>query len=621
MPAPCRTLLVFLCLAWPMVARGAEGKGGAYWKVEDVRAGMKGVGRTVVKGTRIDTFQVEVLGVLRHVNPGRDLVLCKLSGMNLEHTGVIQGMSGSPVIIDGKLLGAVAFAWPFGKEPIAGVTPFVQMRDLAAVHLEGDPKAKVQALRFDLDAPLEVGGRRYRTAHVQQDFAPARADQEGLWLVPLKTPLAASGMSARSLAFLAETSDRHGLVPVQGGAVPAHLTPEEREARIEPGAALSVGMITGDFDLSGIGTVTHVEGKKVWGWGHPFMSLGKCEFPLMTGYVHTIMPRLTLSFKMGSPLRTVGTIDADVSTCIAGRLGPLPDMLPLSMALRRGQEEPVRKFEVRLARHRLMLSQLLQTALVNVMDMEGDPPEEMTARLKIKVHLQGQEPLVLDDVFSGPSFVGNRAAPALFSQVGMLMNQIQFNPVGPLRIERIETATTLSPGRRTADIEAVELDADQYEPGETVTALVTLRPYKQPRRRMTLNLKLPADLAEGNYTATVGDDLNRARNDLRDDPALQFPDTMKDVLRTLELVTGARRDHLALRVPTRDVGVHLDGKNLPDLPASMVQILSGTKRGGLVQPIKSALTVRAATPYVLQGSRTIAFRVVRNKAATRVEGN
>ncbi len=293
-----------------------------YWQVDDVRAGMKGQGRTVIKGTKIETFDAEVLGVLRNTSPGRDLVLCRLSGLNLDRTGVIAGMSGSPICINGKLLGAVAYAWPYGKEPIAGVTPFVQMREFVAAYEKRELAEQAAPRRVGLKAPLHVGGQSYDTVTVSEDFTdPQPAAADGLWLVPLRTPVMASGMSPRSLSLLRGELGRFGMVPMQGGGAGCNIPAEERNIGIEAGGALSVALITGDFDLSGIGTVTHVEGKRVYGWGHPFMGMGVCDMPLMTGYVHTIYPRQSLSFKMGSPLRTVGTISADVSTCIAGWLG------------------------------------------------------------------------------------------------------------------------------------------------------------------------------------------------------------------------------------------------------------------------------------------------------------
>ena len=295
---------------------------------------MKGVGRTVMKGTKIETFQAEVLGVLKNTSPGRDMVLCRLSGLNLEKTGVIAGMSGSPVYIDGKLLGAVAYAWAFGKEPIAGVTPFSQMHGFVEAFEKRDhgrvgpmpptphrpaPAAHASTAASSTPSPSPHGFDEPQ-ADGRRPVDDAAADAAGRHRLHAAQPGAAAANSCGGT----------GLVPMQGGGVGRQASPTRRRtSTLEPGGPLSVALITGDFDLSGIGTVTHIEGDRVYGWGHPFMGLGACEFPLMTGYIHTIYPRQTVSFKMGSPLRTVGVINADVSTCIAGWLGRKPDLLPV----------------------------------------------------------------------------------------------------------------------------------------------------------------------------------------------------------------------------------------------------------------------------------------------------
>src|SRR5436309_793889 len=231
---------------------------------------MKGQGRTVMRGTKIENFDVEVLGVLKNTSPGRDLVLCRLSGLNLENTGVIAGMSGSPVYIDNKLLGAVAYAWAFGKEPIAGVTPFSQMHGYVAAYErrdraeQGGPPARV-----GLNRPVTVGGRDFDTVTVAQGFDDPRPDAaDGLWLVPL---------------------------------------------------------------------------------------------------------------------RTVGVINADVSTCIAGWLDRQPDMLPVRMTVRREPGNQSKTFNVEVVRQRAMLATLVYTVLTNSVDMEGELPEELTAELKARI--------------------------------------------------------------------------------------------------------------------------------------------------------------------------------------------------------------------------------------------
>src|SRR5437867_10880970 len=170
-------------------ARG-EPKPDTYWNVDEIRAGMIGKGRTVMKGTKIETFEAEVLGVLKNTSPGRDLVLCRLSGLNLEKTGVIAGMSGSPIYIDGKLLGAVAYAWPFGKEPIAGVTPFCQMHSYVEAYERRDLTEQPSPSRVGLAAPLTVDGKTFHTVTVSNNFTePQPTAADGLWLVPLQTPL------------------------------------------------------------------------------------------------------------------------------------------------------------------------------------------------------------------------------------------------------------------------------------------------------------------------------------------------------------------------------------------------------------------------------------------------
>src|SRR5262249_49029350 len=183
----------------------AAPKAETYWQVDDVRPGMKGKGRTVMKGTRIEEFDAEVLGVLKNTSPGRDLILCRLSGLNLEKTGVIAGMSGSPVYMGGKLLGAVAYACPYGKEPIAGVTPFCKMHGFVASFERRDLVKKSRRKRMTLRKPVRIGGSNYRTVTVSQGFdGPGPTAGDGLWLVPLRTPLSASGFTAHSLRLLGE---------------------------------------------------------------------------------------------------------------------------------------------------------------------------------------------------------------------------------------------------------------------------------------------------------------------------------------------------------------------------------------------------------------------------------
>ncbi len=603
--------LIYLTLTAPRVAARPQAE--TFWQVDDVRVGMKGQGRTVMKGTKIETFDAEVLGVLKNTSPGRDLILCRLSGLNLDKTGVIAGMSGSPIAIDGKLLGAVAYAWPFGKEPIAGITPFSQMRGCVESYERRDLAKQAKARRIGLHRPLTVDGLKFETVTVSQGFdEPKPTAADGLVMVPLRTPLAATGFTGHSLGLLRQRLGSLGLVPMAGGATTGKIAEQEKDTPLQAGGPLSVALVRGDFDISGIGTVTHIDGDRVYGWGHPFFGAGTCELPLMTGYIHAIYPRQSISFKMGSPLKEVGVINADVSTCIAGRLGRKADMMPVKMTVIRDDGLDSRTFNVELVRQRSLITSLVFTVLTNSVDMEGDLPEELTAEMKAKIEVEGHEPIVIHDTYSGSSYSGGRAPAALYSQIAGVVNLLTYNSYKPVRIKRIECETRINPGRRSADIEAVELDTETYSPGDTLKATVFVRPHKGQLRRLPVALKLPADLPEGRYTITVCDDLFNARQQLRDHPLLNSPETIEQVFAALKVQTAAKRTNVVVRLPLKDTGVAVNGKALPDLPGSMVQILGSGRRTG-TQTMSAALVSRQATDWVLSGSESVRITVTKNK--------
>ena len=436
---------------------------------------MKGVGRTVMVGTKLEEFGAEVLGVMRDVSPGRDMVLCRLTGCNLEHAGIIQGMSGSPIYIDGKLLGAVAFAWEFAKDPIAGVTPFSQMcqyvrsndRRIAA---ESKALGTCQSACRAISVPLLIDG----LADDGHDDGPSRSSQPltvsggGMGgMTPIVTPLAASGFGPRALSLLSDRLRPLGMAPMSGGAAPERVVREEGDRPLVPGSPLSIAMVTGDFDLSGIGTVTHVEGDRVYGFGHPMFSLGACEFPMMTGYIHTVYPRASVSMKMGSPLKVVGVIDTDVSTSVAGRIGPKPDMLPLAVRVKTSQFADAHTYRVQMVREPALLPSLIMAVLTNAIDTEGNLPEELTAQLSATIQIKDHEPITVSDTFSGPRYTGQMGAAALFSPLASMVNILVRNSMAPVRIESIDCDVQIEPGRKVAQIETVRLLSDTVEPGMT----------------------------------------------------------------------------------------------------------------------------------------------------------
>jgi hypothetical protein len=601
----------------------------SYWDVKDLRPGMKGTGRTVMVGTKLEEFGAEVLGVMRDVSPGRDMVLCRLTGCNLEHAGIIQGMSGSPIYIDGKLLGAVAFAWEFAKDPIAGVTPFQQMvqyvrandRKLAAEAKDllrgGAVHAALRAgsvsdglMLFSGETPDPVGAVGLPSGGpARPPTVPVSGGAAGM--TPIVTPLAASGFSPRALAVLETQLRPLGMAPMAGGAAPEHVLREEANRPLVPGSPLSIAMVMGDFDLSGIGTVTHVEGNRVYGFGHPMFSLGVCELPMMTGYIHTVYPRASVSMKMGSPLKVVGVIDTDVSTGVAGRVGPVPDMLPVSVRVKTGRYADSRLYKVQMIREPTLLPALLMSVLTSAIDTEGNLPEELTAHLNATFKMKGHEPISLSDTFSGPRYTGPMGAAALFTPLAAITNMLVRNPMAPVRIEGIECEVDVEPGRKVAVIESVRLLSDTIEPGKDLKAFVTLKPYKGEREVVELVLPIPADFPEGAHEALFCDVTSSIRRRFRNEPPLGEPHDLAGFMKTIRMQTGPKRTEIFAHVATPERGLAIQGQELPNLPGS-VRAAFASKKEVPAQPLRADLIAVAPTAWVVEGAQALRFTVAKD---------
>jgi hypothetical protein len=609
--------LCLLCSATWSVAGEPDAK--SYWDVKEIRPGMKGVGRTVMVGTKLEDFGAEVLGVMKDVNPGRDMVLCRLTGCNLDHSGIIQGMSGSPIFIDGKLLGAVAFAWEFGKDPIAGVTPFQQMiqyvrssdRRLAAESKDRGRDGQWHASAFTapsllLDSAVDENGWNPMAS---MPMAVSRGSVGEMR--PIATPLSATGFSPRAISLLSDRLKPLGMAPMAGGAAPERIIREEGDKPLVPGAPVSIGLVMGDFDLSGIGTVTHVEGDRVYAFGHPMFSLGACEMPMMTGYIHTVYPRASVSMKMGSPLKIVGVIDTDVSTSVAGRIGAKPDLLPMSVLVKTNRYSDDRTYRVQIVREPTLLSSLIMSVLTNAIDTEGNLPEELTASVSATIRVKGYDPIVISDRCSGPRYTGPMGASALFGPVASVVNILVRNSMAPLRIESIDCEVKIEPGRKLAQIESVRLVSDTVEPGQELQAIVTLKPFKGERETLTLKLPIPSDFHEGQHEAVFCDSGNSIRRRFRNDPTIAEPRDLAGLVRTIRVQTEPKRTGVYLHVPTPEQGLSIKGEPLPNLPAS-VRAAFATKRESAAAPIRSDLIQYASTSWVVEGSQSLRFTVAKD---------
>lgn len=538
--------------------------------VSEVKPGMRGTAKTVFSGVRITEFGIEVIGVLPKFDLGGDLVLIRvLDGPLIERgSGVVGGMSGSPVYLDGRLLGAIAYSWSFEKEPIGGVTPMESMLSAYVEKPEGEQKTGAADR-----PPVTLHGRRLTSARVAAPSAAPFADAHTINMAPVGL-LSCSGLSRQSLAHVSEFFEPYDLRPVAG---PGALA-ESVKAELVPGAAVSVELMRGDFSASLIGTVTHRDGDGLLAFGHPFMQLGAVDMPLATAYIHDFIPSYSRSDKMGSAMDIVGSLRIDGGWSVGGLLGPIADTVPVDVSVSDETTGRRRTFHAEVARDEDITQSLVAMAVGNSVDAGFRPMGEGTARARFKVEGQRGAIVERDNIYWDRSSI----AAACTREVATTIYVLRRNPFDPQEPARVEMDISVSDENTSAAIEEVYTDETVAKAGEKLTVHVVLRPWDGKPFEKVVELDMPEDLARGTMRIGVcggdGAYTMRSRLGLLQRDFHDLPSIIKDIEETElnnQLFVGAA-------LPNTSVGVaqYL----LHRLPSSVTSILSASRttdvRGG-----------------------------------------
>ena len=581
-----------------------------FLRADEIQRGMKGYGLTVLQGTKIERFEVEVLGVLKNAMPKQNIVVCSMRGAGLEKTGIIAGMSGSPVYLkvgnDYKLAGAVAYGWTFPKDPVCGITPIENMHGVITASSEAEKAAAAGGAA--LDAPITIGSRQF--SEIKLASAPPTFDKligQSAALYRLQTPLYVGGVSPAVFKLLSKELEPFGFLPVQGGG--AASATAHKGLKLEPGSAMAIRMAEGDLEMDGIGTCTAVIGDQVLGFGHPMMGEGRVSVPMATAVVHLSFPSVMRSFKLASSVKTVGRLTADMQAAVLGKVGDFATMIPVEVKLRRADMKGEDTYRMRVFEHPRLTSRVIGMFLANSLMIKGTFPQENTLTYRATVRLKGHQPLELTNVYSGLSSSAGlmKAIGDIYAPIGLLMA----NPFGKVRVEGVAAEFEVLPRNSDAGIESVRLESNEVKPGETIRALVSLRTYKKDTVVQAVELKLPDDFPPGGTTVTVCDARTSGSSDRSDAPHIYVPRTVASLVDTLRIQAPGRRLYIRMRLPDR--GVAYKGKELPSLPASVLGVIQSPKLTGLTATHKS-ITAFVDTPYVIQGTHTLPL-LVRPKEA------
>src|SRR4029078_12783287 len=403
--------------------------------VSEIKTGMVGIGRTVFEGSELQEFKAHITGVLHNFQgPHRDLILARLEGGPLAKTGVAAGMSGSPVYIDGRLIGAVSYSiGAFPTEAIAGITPIAEMKDATEMPRRvpsQQARIELPITREGLAAALTATYARLspfanRPADVQAIGMPAAAGaQLGAMLRPISTPLVMNGFDPDTISVLTSAFGAAGFTPVLGGAM-AQGAPELKKMTgpLREGDAIGVSLVGGDLEMGATGTITHTDGNPIYASGHPFVNLGPSQFPMTRAYIHTMLPSLMSSFKISSMGDVIGTMQQDRATAIAGTLGKGPAVIPMSVTLQSTRDDgsAKRSFTFNVANDQVFTPLLAYVAMANTLTSYERQFGAATFTIKSRAQIKGHADLTLDDVFTGDNAVLG-ASTAIAGPITMLLS-------------------------------------------------------------------------------------------------------------------------------------------------------------------------------------------------------
>ena len=586
--------------------------------VSEIKAGMVGVGRTVFEGSDLQEFKAHILGVLHNVQgPHRDLILARLEGGPLAKTGVAAGMSGSPVYIDGRLIGAVSYSiGAFATEAIAGITPIEEMKDAT------DMTRRVPAQQARIDLPItreslaaslsaayaRIAPFATRPADVQVLGMPAAAGaQLGAMLRPISTPLVMNGFDPDSAAMLAGAFGAAGFTPVVGGMM-GQGGPETKEmkAPLREGDAIGVSLVGGDLEMGATGTITHIDGDRIYAFGHPFFNVGPSQFPMTRAYVYAMLPSLMSSFKISSMGEVIGTMQQDRATAIAGTLGKGPAVIPMSVTLQSTREDgntSKRSFTFNVANDQVFTPLLTYVALANTLSAYERQFGSATFTIKSRAQIKGQADLTLDDVFTGDNAVLG-ASTAIAGPITLLLS----NDREPITLTGLNVSIDTSESSRTATIERVWLDELRPRAGRTVPLKVLTRSYRGEDKISTVPIEIPANLS-GSVSLLVTDGRQLNAMEQRDVRRSLQPQSVSQMIRVLN--ETRRNNRIYIRLLNAKPGAVVNGEALTSLPPSVLSVMEGDSNGGSYTPLRSAavgeweLTMDSA----VSGSRVLSIDV------------
>ena len=568
-----------------------------FMHVSELRPGMRGYALTVFKGTKIEKFGIEILGVVAKFNEGKDYIMFRAtSGPPVTRgLGIAEGMSGSPIYIGGRLVGAISLGNQFAKDPIGFATPIEDMFD---------------AWSPDLPSKMPSISAAAPSVGTKLDSERLQSDSLGN-----EMPLTVSGMNGPEISRLgAALAPYHFRVMAGAGMEDGVDTnPLAKNPSLVPGSAVGVALVQGDFDVNATGTVTYRDGNRLLLFGHPFQNLGPIDAALTTAYIVDIYPSYQTSFKLGSPIKTVGRIFQDRPFSVGGVIGPMPQMIPMTISVNDESIHRQKVFHVRVINHPLLTGRFIPAiAGAAISQVHGDPGDSM-ATVSLDVDAEEVGHIKRTNTYYDSLNIDQAATGDLSSLMGLLSS----NPFYPLAVKSVKMAVTIQNRHDTAEIDHLFVNQSKFAPGDTINVGIVLKPYKQPLYTQMIAVKIPLSTPNGvlplNIAGGSADDggglsllaaLLGGATTQPTGPAANVGDLVK------HFEEKPQNNQLVARLTLPTSAVSVRGEKLAGLPPTLSAIMQSPRTTGFHSE-RDEVKVPQTVPYLVSGSQTLNITVQR----------
>jgi len=588
----------------------------------DIFPGMTGYGLTVMHGVTIDKFEFKVIDVIKNFQPDMNVILVRCSGLGLEHSGIIAGMSGSPCYIDGKLIGAIAYGWGFSKDPIAGVQPIRQMLGIplpnpaAPANLAAQSPSQVEwtAMTAQLSgwSNLVANVFKCNSGMNNQDSQTQSENERRLGLMALASPLMVSGASPTVLHYLQRTLADEGLVPLAAGSASGgdeylggmtQIRPSV--VHLEPGSGIAVPLLTGDVDMSAIGTVTDVVGDHVYAFGHEFFAQGPNNLPIETTYIYTIIPGYDESFKMGTSFMPQGQLVMDNATGIVGALGETGASVPVTITVQNFDPDQDRVFHYQLYPGPNSTMDALAGAILGSMTARRtlvSKTTNYTLSITGQIKAGGQIYEINQQASTGmdqDKQTGDFDPTSTLLPVSLLTN----NPFDNLDLQSVNLNIQQSTVDHGAQILSAAVDRTIVAPGDSVHIQVQLKATDMPVTPVDMKLVIPRDTPDGDYDLVVGSAGESVQQEANYFPQYFNPTDIESLKTDIRRLLAYRQDRVYARLILNVQGIQQGQQAMENLPASRMELLAAYQSGDVYPIYNQAVTSVDAGAVVQDGGQ------------------